>query len=83
MSSTHTASDNKMFSKLPYLACYLNLCQYPFSWRSLPLKRQEKMHLKISSSEVVCCKKLPNITDELCIEANSVGPEQTAPVGAV
>ena len=35
------------------------------------------MHLKMSSAEVVCCKKLPNITDELSIEANSVDPEQT------
>ena len=41
------------------------------------------MHLKMSSAEVVCCKKLPNITDELSIEANSVDPEQTAPIGAV
>ena len=37
----------------------------------------------MSSAEVVCCKKLPHITDELCIEANSVDPEQTAPIGAV
>ena len=28
-------------------------------------------------------KKLPNFTDELSIEANSVDPEQTAPIGAV
>ena len=41
------------------------------------------MHLKMSSAEVVCCKQLPNITDELSIEANSVDPEQTAPIGAV
>ena len=26
---------------------------------------------------------MPNITDEFSIEANSVDPEQTAPVGAV
>ena len=37
----------------------------------------------MSSAEVVCCKKLPNITAELSIEANSVDPEQTAPIGAV
>ena len=37
----------------------------------------------MSSAKVVCCKKLPNITDELSIEANSVDPEQTAPIGAV
>ena len=29
----------------------------------------------MSSAEVVCCKKLPNFTDELSIEANSVDPE--------
>ena len=39
------------------------------------------MNLKISSAEVVCCKYLPHITEELSIEANSVDPEQTA--GAV
>ena len=38
------------------------------------------MNLKMSSAEVVCCKKLSNITDELSIEANSVNPDQTAPV---
>ena len=26
---------------------------------------------------------MPNITDKLSIEANRVGPEQTAPIGAV
>ena len=41
------------------------------------------MLLIMSSAEVVCCKSLFNITDELSIEANSVNPEQTAPVGAV
>ena len=41
------------------------------------------MHQKMSSAEVACCKKLPNITDELSIEANSVDSEQTAPIGAV
>ena len=35
------------------------------------------------SAEVVCCKQLPSITYELSKEANSVGPEQTAPIGAV
>ena len=39
------------------------------------------MHLKMSSAEVVCCKQLPNITDKFSIEANSVDPEQTAPIG--
>ena len=37
----------------------------------------------MSSAEVVCCKYLPNITDKLSLEANSVDPEQTAPIGAV
>ena len=37
----------------------------------------------MSSAEVVCCQKLPSITDEISIEANSVDPEQTAPIGAV
>ena len=42
---------------------------------------QEKKHLKMSSVEVVCCKYIPSITDdELIIEANSVDPEQTAPI---
>ena len=41
------------------------------------------MHLKMSSAEVVCCKLLPKLTDELSIEANSMDPEQTAPIGAV
>ena len=39
------------------------------------------MHLKMLSAEVVCCKYLPNITDELSIEAISEDPEQTAPIG--
>ena len=34
----------------------------------------------MSSAEVVCCKKVPKITDELSKEANSVDPE---PIGAV
>ena len=37
----------------------------------------------MSSAEVVCCKYLPSITDILSIEANSVDPEQTAPIGTV
>ena len=37
------------------------------------------MHLKMSSAEVVCCKLLPFITDELSKEANSLNPQQTAP----
>ena len=40
------------------------------------------MHLKMSSAEVVCCKLLPNFTDVLSIEANSVDRDQTAPIEA-
>ena len=53
---------------------------------SLPLNPQsakKKVHLKMSSAEVVCCKELPNIADELDLEANSMDSEQTAPIGAV
>ena len=35
------------------------------------------------SAEVVCCNYLPNITGKLSIEANSVDPEQTVPIGAI
>ena len=41
------------------------------------------MYLKMLSAGIVCCKKLPNITDLLSIEANRVEPEQTAPIRAV
>ena len=37
----------------------------------------------MSSAEVVCCKKMPSITEELSIEANRVDPEQTATIRAV
>ena len=37
------------------------------------------MHLKKLFAELVCCKCLRNITDELSIDAYSVDPEQTAP----
>ena len=37
----------------------------------------------MSSAEVVCCEWLPSINDQFSIEANSVDPEQTAPIGAV
>ena len=37
----------------------------------------------MSSAVVVGCKKLPNITNELSIDANRLDPEQTAPIGAV
>ena len=39
------------------------------------------MHLKMLSAEDVRCKWLPNITDKLSIEANSMDPEQTVPIG--
>ena len=39
------------------------------------------MHLKMPSAEVVCCKLLPNITDELSIEANSVDSERSTLFG--
>ena len=35
----------------------------------------------MSSAEVVCCKYLLNITDVLSIEASSMDPEHTAPIG--
>ena len=44
------------------------------------LLAKKELHLKMSSAEVICCKKLHNITDELSIEANSMDPEQ---IGAV
>ena len=65
---------------MPYIVC-------PFDEHillpALTLKAPRKMHLKMSSVEVVCCKYLPGITDELSVEAYSVDPEQTAPIGAV
>ena len=36
----------------------------------------------MSSAKVVCCKKLPNITDKLSMDPNSEAPEQTTPIGA-
>ena len=55
--------------------------QVLFRVKMLTLKEpRKKMHLKILSAEVVCCKYLPIITDEWSIEANSVDPEQTAPI---
>ena len=33
---------------------YLQFLHYLL--HTLPLKRQEKMHLKMSSAEVICCK---------------------------
>ena len=73
--------------------CYKSICaifkefwpltpvRISFLLNILTLKVPRKMHLKMSSAEVVCCKKkMPNITDKLNIEANSLDPEQTAPI---
>ena len=46
----------------------------------LTLKAPRKMHLKMLAAEVVCCKTL---LANLSIQAKSVDPEQTAPIGAV
>ena len=48
-----------------------------------PLKRQEKMHLKMSSVYVVCWIFLQTFQTYFGIQANSVDPDQTAPKGAV
>ena len=58
-------------------------CGFVLSIITNPYSAKKKMHLKMSSAGVACCKYLPNITDELSIKANSVDPEQTAPIGAV
>ena len=62
---------------------YSSQIKIPFAPKLTLKAPREKTHLKMSSAEVVCCKELPNITDELSIEANRVDPEQTAPRGAV
>ena len=49
----------------------------------LPLKRQEELHLKMSSVYVVCWIFLQTFQTYFCIQANSVDPDQTAPKGAV
>ena len=50
---------------------------------TLTLKAPRKKYiLKCRLLKSSAAKKLPNITDELSIEANSVDPEQTAPIGA-
>ena len=41
------------------------------------------MHLKMSSAEDICCKNCLTLLTNLSIEANSLDPEQTAPIGAV
>ena len=37
----------------------------------------------MSSAEVVCCKKMPNVTDEFSLELNSVDREQTVLFGSM
>ena len=92
--SITTMSLHKLYPYLPQsLIClypaYLQMCLERFIYTvkltyKLTLKApRKKMHLKMSSAEAVCCKYLPNITEEFSIEANSVDPEQTAPIGAV
>ena len=39
-----------------------------------------KMHLKMWSAEVVCCKKLHILLTNLSIEANRMDPDPTAPI---
>ena len=64
--------------------CLNRMYYYFFNKIILTLKPpRKKMYLKMLSAEVVCCKYLPYLTDELSIEANSVDPEQTTPIGAV
>ena len=44
---------------------------------------QQKLHLKMLSGEVVSCMQMLTSGTYLGIQANSVGPNQTAPTGAV
>ena len=48
-----------------------------------PLKRQEQLHMKMSSVYVICWIFLQTFQTYFCIQANSVDPDQTAPKGAV
>ena len=51
----------KVFSSLVYYKSYRSA--------------KKKMHLKMTSAEVVCCSLLSSITDKFSIEANTVDPE--------
>ena len=63
---------------------YFNIdCQKYTYIIALTLKAPRKKSIYKCRIEVVCCKLLPNITDKLSFEANSVDPDQTAPIGAV
>ena len=55
------------------------LTDHILEFQSLTLKAPSKD----ASENVVCCNELPSITEELSLEANSVDPEQTAPIVAV
>ena len=51
---------------------------------SLTFKAPRKMHLKMSSAEVVCCKKLPNITGDFKYTSKKCGPKKDCSyIGAV
>ena len=41
-----------------------------------------RSRVKHSTTEPLRSLRLPNITDKLSIEANSMDPEQTAPIGS-
>ena len=86
----HTAASDLVLHCLQISLCFIKC---PIKWtlglyglfavldhKIKTLKAPRKKYLKMSSAEVVCCKYLPNITDEFSIEANSVDTEQTAPI---
>ena len=49
----------------------------------LTLRVPERINLKMLSALVVCCIFLLTLFDLCKMEANSVDPDQTAPIGAV
>ena len=49
----------------------------------IPLPATKKMHLKMSSFEIVCCIKISKSMTNFHIQTNSVEPDETAPIGAV
>ena len=59
------------------------VCNYSKTTLTLKAPRKKCIDLKMSSAEVVCCKYCLTLLTNLSIEANSVDPEQTAPIGAV
>ena len=56
---------------------------FPLPYLPLTFKAPGKMHLKMSSAEVVCCNNCLTLLANLSIQAKNVDPEQTAPIGAV